>query len=191
MNRFDARVRYTRMIIEESFLELLRQRPAARVTVTELCQKAQINRATFYRHYLDIPDLLDQMEEQLFAEVRSVLGGYAEGLEAFLVEMMTLMRQQGSRYMVLGSGNGDPDLMAKTLRVCGESALPLLEKSLPRMDEDSRRMLYQFLSCGCGGILTQWVRDGMTRSPEELTAFMLQLCWRTVEGFSGVRQGKI
>ena len=34
MNSFDARVRYTRMVIENSFLELLQEKPMAKITVT-------------------------------------------------------------------------------------------------------------------------------------------------------------
>lgn len=61
MNSFDARVRYTRRMIETSFLELLEEKPVSRITVTQLCERAQINRATFYKHYLDIPDLLEKI----------------------------------------------------------------------------------------------------------------------------------
>lgn len=71
MRNFDARVRYTRMIIEQSFLELLREKPVNKITVTELCEKAQLNRATFYKHYLDIPDLMEKIEEDLFAKIRA------------------------------------------------------------------------------------------------------------------------
>ena len=59
MNSYDARVRYTLKVIEDSFLELLGKKPLTKITVTELCQTSQINRATFYKHYLDIPDLLE------------------------------------------------------------------------------------------------------------------------------------
>ncbi len=64
MNSYDARVRYTLKVIEDSFLELLGKKPLTKITVTELCQTAQINRATFYKHYLDIPDLLEKTEEK-------------------------------------------------------------------------------------------------------------------------------
>lgn len=59
MSSIDARVRYTRMITEQSFLELLKQKPVSKITVTELCELAQINRATFYKHYLDVQDLME------------------------------------------------------------------------------------------------------------------------------------
>ena len=45
----DARVRYTKMMIRNSLLELLRTKPIAKITVTEICEMAGINRATFTR----------------------------------------------------------------------------------------------------------------------------------------------
>lgn len=176
MNSFDVRVRYTRMIIETSFLELLKTKHVSKITVTELCQKARINRATFYKHYLDIPDLLEKLEENLFSQIRAAFDNRAAGLETFLLEMLTYIQREGRQYMVLGSDNADPNLMTKTFMVCCESAYPLLEKNLPQMEESQRKMLYQFLSHGSGGILTQWVKDGMKESAEEVSGLILRLC---------------
>ena len=44
----DPRVRYTRMIIQTAFLEFLQQKPVNKITVREVCDKAEINRSTFY-----------------------------------------------------------------------------------------------------------------------------------------------
>lgn len=43
----DARVRYTKMRIREAFFQCLREKPVSRITVKELCDTAEINRATF------------------------------------------------------------------------------------------------------------------------------------------------
>ena len=43
----DARVRYTKMVVKSSLLELMQTKPVAKITVTEICEKAGINRATF------------------------------------------------------------------------------------------------------------------------------------------------
>lgn len=58
----DARVRYTRMRIREAFLACLAEKPVSKITVKELCDMAEINRATFYKHYADPFDLLDKLE---------------------------------------------------------------------------------------------------------------------------------
>ena len=63
----DARIRYTKMVIQESFAALLKERPINRITVKEICEGAEINRATFYKYYADAYDLLDKIEEQVLA----------------------------------------------------------------------------------------------------------------------------
>ena len=51
----DHRVTVTKKMITESFLELIKEKPLAAITVKELCEKAHINRATFYAHLLSEP----------------------------------------------------------------------------------------------------------------------------------------
>ena len=44
----DRRTRYTRQTIKDTFLELLKQKSFTKITVTEVCKNAEINRGTFY-----------------------------------------------------------------------------------------------------------------------------------------------
>ena len=48
----DRRTRYTRQTIKDTFLELLKQKSFTKITVTEVCKNAEINRGTFYLHSL-------------------------------------------------------------------------------------------------------------------------------------------
>jgi len=176
MNSFDARVRYTRMIIEKSFLELLKEKPVSKITVTELCSKAQINRATFYKHYLDIPDLLEKLEEELFNQIREMFRNQAADMEINLMEMMNYTKREWERFMALGSDNGDPNLMMKTFLICYENAYPLLEQSMPGLTEARRQMLFHFMSQGAGGILTWWIKNGMKEDPDLVVQMIMKLC---------------
>ena len=49
MRKSDARVRYTHRVLKESFLSLLREKPVNKITVKEVCELAELNRATFYQ----------------------------------------------------------------------------------------------------------------------------------------------
>lgn len=182
MSSIDARVRYTRMIIEQSFLELLKQKPVSKITVTELCEKAQINRATFYKHYLDVPDLMEKLEEQLFDEIRSAFGAEEVELKPFLLKMLCYTSKEREKYMALGGEHGDPNLMTKTFMVCYESAYPIVRQNMPGMRESERQMLYHFLSQGAGGVLTWWIKDGMKEAPENVAQFILGICSITADG---------
>lgn len=176
MNSFDARVRYIRMIIEKSFLELLKEKPVSKITVTELCGIAQINRATFYKHYLDIPDLLEKLEEELFHQIRGMFRHQAVDMEEMLLNMMEYTRREWERFVALGGDNGDPNLMMKTFLICYENAYPLVEQSTPRISEAKRQMLFHFMSQGAGGILTWWIKNGMKEDPDLVVQIIMKLC---------------
>lgn len=65
MGKSDARVRYTQRVIKESFLMLLRNKPVNKITVKEVCELAELNRATFYAHYSDCFALKESIEQEL------------------------------------------------------------------------------------------------------------------------------
>ena len=65
----DLRVKRTKTNIINAFLELCAKKPPERITVKELADLAEINKATFYLHYKDIYDLLETLENDLFERV--------------------------------------------------------------------------------------------------------------------------
>ncbi len=73
MEKLDARKRYKQMILKQSFLKLLKEKPVNKITVKELCELSQINRATFYTHYSDCFALLESIENELIDEFEKSL----------------------------------------------------------------------------------------------------------------------
>ena len=47
----DRRSKYTRMIIKDTFLELLKEKSYDKINVSQICKNAEITRTTFYLHY--------------------------------------------------------------------------------------------------------------------------------------------
>lgn len=72
-NPSDRRTRYTRQVIRQSLLELMEKKPFPKITVTEVCQRCEINRGTFYLHYMDLEDVLDDLIEEAFSDTGSVV----------------------------------------------------------------------------------------------------------------------
>lgn len=65
----NLRKRITDRMIRETMMELLKNEPLSQITVSKLCEKAEINRSTFYTYYSDINDLYQTMKEQFIEEV--------------------------------------------------------------------------------------------------------------------------
>ena len=69
----DIRIEKTKQSIINAFIEIRSRKEVERITVKELCEKARINKSTFYAHYKDIYDLSDQLETEL---VDSIMVSY-------------------------------------------------------------------------------------------------------------------
>ncbi|MCD8326303.1 MAG: TetR/AcrR family transcriptional regulator [Lachnospiraceae bacterium] len=69
----DIRIRKTKESITNAFLELRSSRPLEKITVKELCERAMINKSTFYSHYTDVYDLSEQLENEVVETVLSNL----------------------------------------------------------------------------------------------------------------------
>ena len=68
----DRRTRYTRSVIRQSLLTLMQQKPFAKITVTEICRLSEINRGTFYLHYYDLEDVLDDVIKEMIRDTTQV-----------------------------------------------------------------------------------------------------------------------
>ena len=67
----DIREKKTLRSITNAFLEIRTKKALERITVKELCEKAEISKATFYLHYRDIYDLSDQLQQEVVHKIIS------------------------------------------------------------------------------------------------------------------------
>ena len=70
----DRRVERTRNSIIDAFLELRSKRDLEKISVKELCERAGINKSTFYTYYQDIYDLSEQLETQVAGDIVRQIG---------------------------------------------------------------------------------------------------------------------
>ena len=105
----DLRVVKTRQLIQDSFLDLRKKKNLDKIRIGELCELCQINKSTFYRHYQDIYDLSDQMEntaiDAMFEDMKQVTFPGKD----YLVRCMKVARDNGhtDRLAILFRGRMD------------------------------------------------------------------------------------
>ncbi|SDB21945.1 TetR/AcrR family transcriptional regulator [Eubacterium oxidoreducens] len=67
----DKRAVRSRLNIKDTFIDLMQNEKYGNITVTSICNEAQISRSTFYQHYRGIPEVLDEVLKDVFAHVSS------------------------------------------------------------------------------------------------------------------------
>ena len=72
----DRRIRRTQAAINTAFLNLILEKELNKITVKELCEKADINKSTFYLHYRDIYDLAEFFQQSLATKICAIVLEY-------------------------------------------------------------------------------------------------------------------
>ena len=181
----DARVRYTKMVINQSIAALLQQKPFHKVSLAEVCKFAEINRATFYRHYKDLYDWKEQLEQECLDRTKAVLENCQEAnLTETLAEQLRDMRNNAELYRLISSPNFESNALELALSMILENADSETKK---RLALDSQKDFYQKWDCyyliyGCLGIIECWVKDGMREAPEELARYYTDNLHRHIAG---------
>ena len=69
----DRRTLYTIMVIKEAMLILLTQKDYSQITVADLCRTADINRGTFYLHFQNVTQVVDELLEDALSQTSDML----------------------------------------------------------------------------------------------------------------------
>lgn len=177
----DARVRYTQGAIRRAFLHLLQEKPLARVTVKDICQQAEINRAIFYSHYHDVYDLLDQIERDMLEHLTAELNSLeTQSLEDVLTRMLYSIKEYGRLYSVVWSQNCDPGMIDRTIQVCNIPFAQTTRIQWETLAPEQLELLRGYLVSGIGGAIGTWMRGGMEH-PEQTAKLLVQMGTGAVE----------
>lgn len=92
----------TSMRIQQAVLELLKGKEPEKITIREICASSGINSSTFYRHYLDIYDLMDKIADRIYSEVFALFEDYCQPI--FLAAGVSSMPHMNYYYRYYISG---------------------------------------------------------------------------------------
>lgn len=69
----DRRQRKTRKAILEACISLIEEKDFAKITVNEIAERADINRGTFYLHFLDKYDMMESFELEMIEKIEKII----------------------------------------------------------------------------------------------------------------------
>lgn len=186
--RIDRRVKYTKMVIKDSFIKFLQDKPISKITVKEICEEADINRATFYSHYQDQYDLLRQIEDEIIYDINQYLEVYDckddRLIPVELIEkILDYVDKNAELLNIFLNLNGDLTFQQKLIKQTGiQNILPILGCNM--IDKGMTGYVYQFLACGAIGIIQLWLKEGRQKSSRELAELLLKISHNGRTSFS-------
>lgn len=175
----DRRVKYTKMVLKESFINLLEKKEISQITIKEICEYADINRATFYSHYTDVYDLLRKIEDELLENVNVYLAQLYQKSktvdEIILTErIFDYIKENAKLCKLLLSERGDLSFQKKVMMLVYDKIINELTDNNKITREDAE-YIYSFAITGCVGIVQKWLDDDMKKSSRFMAEMVLNL----------------
>lgn len=161
----DARIRYTKLVIRNAFLNLLDGLPVEKITVAEICRAAEINRATFYRYYDNQYDLLSSLENEMFDEIKKSAFQYMDDIDKLTEIIFSKFSAQKETWTLLLSDHADLGFLSKIYSFFDG----LFSKDNSTKESELR---YRFLLYGYSGIFDYWIKSGMKESPADMSCYV-------------------
>lgn len=167
----DIRIIRTKKLLNDALLELLREKPIEKITPTELCRKATINRNTFYSHYKCTGDVLDDIENDLLKTVDSSINDGNSPREA-ITSLCRMLRANKKLSYMLFSHTTTSKITAKVFDITNKFNMNKMNKEKNDLTDSFKQMLSSYTIMGSAAVLEYWVKNGMTEEPEEIADFL-------------------
>lgn len=178
--KVDRRIKRTKSMMREALMDLMNEVPFGEITAKDITNRADLNRATFYLHYNNVFELLDELENE-------VVAGFSQMLEQIEIKQGSnweypvvgqickyiVENQRTCRCLLL---NPRSDHFARKLtEIMKRKGMQVKEEMGLCFDPIKEEYIHQFIACGAMGMVKQWLLEGMPMSKEEMTDFAMLL----------------
>ena len=175
----DRRTKYTKMVLQNSLFELLKQKSIDKITVTDICHLADINRGTFYYYYTDVFVLLNQIENELYENFLVYFNQYLESSERntylLMIKLFEYLKQEKKIFKVFFSQNGDKDFIKRVYLTAYTSVIEEWKSQKTNLDPQQLDKIFLFFFFCSISLIQNWFDTSLKESPEELASFINNL----------------
>lgn len=187
--RTDRRVQKTKSALYEALIQLLHTQNVMEVSVSNLCELANVNRSSFYKYYSTPSDILRERETQIFKNFyeRWQKGNARSVRDAVLHQLYEVQKEQEFCRLMFGP-NGLPGFLEKLTFGLQKQCIKNFKKQNPSLTTSQAEYLFLFWSKGGQGVIEQWVKNGCAQAPEEVADMVAQV---SLYGMSSYQLGQL
>lgn len=196
----DRRKIRSKQLLRKALLELIEEKGMDGVTVSDLTERAGVNRGTFYLHYRDTADMLEQLKTEIFEGLTKEMdqlnpleiGTYADKGKAYpaLVRVLEYFAEHADFFQVILGPKGD---LAFPMQVKEHMKNRLFNHILHNIPQTGgppvpRDYLVAFITSANLGIVLHWFETGRLLSPNEVALIMTRIINDGPLAYTGLRQ---
>ena len=170
--KVDRRVRKTKALLLKGLTELMEQKDVNHISVRELTDLVDLNRGTFYLHYRDIFDMVNQVEDELFQEFDNLFVDTApedptvSSTQIVLTNVFTFLSENEKTVRAFIGPHGDLTFINRLKNLVKTRVRKAWEDR--GLDPDKFEYFFAYTASGCIGLMESWLKNGFQESAEEM-----------------------
>lgn len=177
----------SKRLINEALADLLQEKPLDKITVTDVVNRADINRGTFYAHYKDIPDVVDHLIQQTFDTIRSAVDQQTDSItdvgEKLLSTIQSILEEDLFFYRKILNSNASAIMQEQLVNVVIAFMLEHKDRFYSGSNEEYMVKI-RFCAGGLSNLYRDWFSGKLPYSLSELTKIGVELIRRTIGSFN-------
>ncbi len=146
-------------------------KPVSGITVREVCERAGINRSTFYAHYLDMYDVVERVERTMSEGLtKSFLRKLEDGqsLGACFEALFEFVREYRQFYRLYFQTTGRSGVIGIAWELLQDRTQAISYESFGYRSEEEMRYHGEFFIYGLSAMLRHWIERDCRESPQEM-----------------------
>ena len=180
----DPRIKRTRKLLQQAMIDLTVERGFAAITVADITERAEMNRSTFYRHFLDKYDLLYQFLDSAHASIARKTDMLLRMTRTPPGPLMMIqhIQEYSAFYRHMLGAKGDPHFVQRFRENTERRYRELLANHPSSDDPDAppAEMRARYGSWAAIGAILWWLENDQPYSAEQLAAWLMRLASMTV-----------
>jgi len=171
----DRRVKYTKQVLRETLIKLLKTNHISKISTKKLCESADVNRTTFYAYYKNPYDLLFQIEQDTIKIIHDYILEKSLQSEAPYKSLNILLEyaaQNAELFQILLKEKEESSFIKEIIKLVRE--MPLME-ILGKTKPHEIEYIQMFIITGCINVIDKWLKDGMIEPISEIADLILFL----------------
>lgn len=169
----DLRVYKTRMLLKETLVSLIEEKPLRKITIREISERAKINRGTFYLHYLDIYDMVEKLELEVTDKVKEIVDNENPLAMNYLIlpvlgKIIEYFYEEQQFIRALISPNGNPYFLTDIQNIMIEHTLKIYKQNFKKHEDNTVRIAVTFIVSGGVSVFSEWFKSGCKTPIQEI-----------------------
>lgn len=185
MNKSESKYFNTACLMDEALLTLLQKKDYAYITVREICEKAGVNRSTFYLHYETTDDLLQESLSYIFSRFKMKYDSSfqlkinSDSLDnlylitpEYIIPYLEFLYENKHIFMTAIEKPAVFEVMKQFDKIYNSTFNPILERF--GVEQCERNYILAYHISGMHAVIIEWIKNGCKESVQYISDLLIK-----------------